>query len=280
MTMVDIASIAPGLELREDGIWYSPDAQAVSYPAEGHGACIALEDESFWFRHRNRCIVAAVKAFPPADGGTIFDIGGGNGFVARGLLDAGFDTVLLEPGAAGARNAQRRGVRQIICATTETARLRDGSLPAVGLFDVIEHIEDDAAFLRSLRSKLHGGGRLYATVPAFQTLWSEDDVGAGHFRRYTRAAITGTIAAAGFEIEIATYIFRPLPLPIFLSRVLPDRLGIGIKREVKKDEREHQVSGGTVARLLGRVLASEVRNIRARRPMRFGGSCLVVARAV
>jgi hypothetical protein len=30
----------------------------------------------------------AVRAFPPPDGGTIFDIGGGNGFVARGLLDA------------------------------------------------------------------------------------------------------------------------------------------------------------------------------------------------
>ena len=86
--MVDIASIAPGLELHEDGIWYSPDEQPVSYPDEGHGACIALEDGSFWFRHRNRCIVAAVKAFPPPDGGTIFDIGGGNGFVARGLLDA------------------------------------------------------------------------------------------------------------------------------------------------------------------------------------------------
>jgi len=277
--MVDIAAIAPGLELRDDGIWYSLDEQAVSYPSEGHSACFALEDASFWFRHRNACIVAAVQTFPPPDGGTIFDVGGGNGFVARGLLDAGFDAVLLEPGAAGARNAQRRGVRQIICATTDTAGLRDESLPAVGLFDVIEHIEDDAAFLRSLRTKLRRGGRLYTTVPAFQALWSEDDVGAGHFRRYSRAAIARTIADAGFAIDFATCIFRPLPLPLFVARVLPERLGIGVARDTKKYEREHQVSGGAMSRTLDRVLASEVRNIRAARPMRFGGSCLVVAHA-
>jgi SAM-dependent methyltransferase len=276
--MVDIAAIAPGLELRDDGIWYSADEQAVSYPSDGHGACFALEDGSFWFRHRNACIVAAVQTFAPP--GTIFDVGGGNGFVARGLLDAGFDAVLLEPGAAGARNAQRRGVRQIICATTDTAGLRDASLPAVGLFDVIEHIEDDAAFLQSLRTKLRRGGRLYATVPAFQSLWSKDDVGAGHFRRYSRAAIARTIADAGFAIDYATYIFRPLPLPILLFRVVPDRLGVAIEREKRKDEREHQVFGGAVSRVLDRVLASELRNIRAARPMRFGGSCLVVARAV
>jgi SAM-dependent methyltransferase len=279
--MVDIASIAPGLELREDGIWYSPDAQPVSYPAEGHVACIALEDGSFWFRHRNRCIVAAVRAFPPPDGGTIFDIGGGNGFVARGLLDAGFDTVLLEPGTAGAHNAQRRGVPQIICATTETAQLRDDSLPAVGLFDVIEHIEDDVAFLKSLRAKLRRGGRLYATVPAYQALWSKDDVHAGHFRRHTRDSIARTIASAGFETDFATHIFRPLPLPIFLFRALPDRLGIASSREKRKrNESEHQVSGGTISRALDRVLASEVREISAARPIRFGGSCLVVGHAV
>ena len=277
--MVDIATIAPRVELRDDGIWYGADAQAVSYPAEGHSACFALEDASYWFRHRNACIVAAVQAFPPADGGTILDVGGGNGFVARGLLDAGFDAVLLEPGAAGARNAQRRGVRQVICATTDTAGLRDGSLAAVGLFDVVEHIDDDVAFLRSLRRKLRGGGRLYATVPALQALWSKSDVRAGHFRRYSRAAIARTIADAGFAVDYATCIFRPLPLPIFLFRALPDRLGVALVRDAKNDEREHRVAGGALARALERVLASEVHNVRAARRMRFGASCLVVAHA-
>ena len=36
---VDIGTIAPGLELAGDGIWYARTAHAVSYPSEGHEGC-------------------------------------------------------------------------------------------------------------------------------------------------------------------------------------------------------------------------------------------------
>jgi hypothetical protein len=88
--MIHIAAIAPDLRLAEDGIWYSAETRPVSYPSDGNDACFALEDVSFWFAHRNDCIVAAARKFPPPPGEAIFDLGGGNGFVARGLLDAGF----------------------------------------------------------------------------------------------------------------------------------------------------------------------------------------------
>lgn len=277
--MIDIAAIAPDLRLAEDGIWYSPDTQPISYPSDGNDACFALEDSSFWFAHRNDCIVAAASKFPPPVGGTIVDVGGGNGFVARGLLRAGFEVVLLEPGAAGAHNARKRGVQHIVCATTETARIKNDSIPAVGLFDVIEHIENDGAFLRSLRSKVRRGGHLYATVPAFNALWAKDDEEAGHFRRYTRSSISRTIASAGFEIVFCTCIFRPLPLPIFLFRALPYRLHLDVPSSENKDVRAHQTRGGWAARTLETLLRPELANIRNGKPMRFGGSCLVVARA-
>lgn len=200
--MIDIAAIAPDLRLAEDGIWYSPDTQPISYPSDGNDACFALEDSSFWFAHRNDCIVAAASKFPPPVGGTIVDVGGGNGFVARGLLRAGFEVVLLEPGAAGAHNARKRGVQHIVCATTETARIKNDSIPAVGLFDVIEHIENDGAFLRSLRSKVRRGGYLYATVPAFNALWAKDDEEAGHFRRYSRSSISRTNRRRGVRDRV------------------------------------------------------------------------------
>jgi hypothetical protein len=61
----------------------------------GNEACYQIEESSFWFKHRNACIEAAVKCHPPRSGGPIFDVGGGNGFVARGLMRAGFETVFL-----------------------------------------------------------------------------------------------------------------------------------------------------------------------------------------
>ena len=122
--MVDIQSISSGLKLADDGIWYSQDNQNISYPSEGNENCFAVEDSSFWFRHRNNCIASIVKTYPPEDNGTIFDIGGGNGFVSFALANAGFNVALLEPGSVGASNAKKRGLKNVICATTDTAKLK------------------------------------------------------------------------------------------------------------------------------------------------------------
>jgi SAM-dependent methyltransferase len=281
--VIDLAAISTGLTKGEEGIWYGPEHDAVSYPTDGNVASFLVEDRSFWFRHRNACIVAAVQALPPESGSTFFDIGGGNGFVAAGLVEAGFKVVLVEPGRKGAANAHRRGLEHVVCATTVSAGFRDGSLPAVGLFDVIEHVEDDLGFLRSMYGLLQQGGRLYATVPAYRSLWSTSDVRAGHFRRYTREGISGVLGQAGFKMEFASYIFRPLPLPTLLLRALPFRLGLARadgadQREPEKVSRDHRVEGSLRTRLLSAMLRPEVHNLAHGRVMRFGASCLVVAR--
>jgi 2-polyprenyl-3-methyl-5-hydroxy-6-metoxy-1,4-benzoquinol methylase len=160
--MLDITSISTGLKLAEDGIWYSSENENISYPIDGNDACFRIEDSSFWFKHRNAWIKVIVTAFPPGDKGAIFDVGGGNGYVSAGLAQAGFNAVLVEPGGAGAANARQRGLNNVICATTDTANFHPNSLPAVGLFDVIEHIEDDLRFLESLKHLMKRGGRLIA----------------------------------------------------------------------------------------------------------------------
>lgn len=45
---------------RDDGIWANPVGVEVSYPSDGHDRCLGVEESSFWFQHRNRCILAAV----------------------------------------------------------------------------------------------------------------------------------------------------------------------------------------------------------------------------
>lgn len=277
--MASIQSISSGLTLGGDGIWYGVGASKVSYPDDGHHACLAVEDRSFWFRHRNACIKAAIAAYPPDDHGTIFDIGGGNGFVSLALAKAGYDMVLVEPGRSGAVSAKQRGLPHVVCATTSSARFHPCSLPAVGLFDVIEHIADEVAFLCTIRELMRPSGLLYITVPAYPLLWSADDVTAGHFRRYTRRSITRTLAETGFSIEFATYFFRFLPFPIFALRTTPFILGITRKKQLILDvERDHAVRGGISATILRKLLQPEVAAISLGKPLKFGGSCLVVAR--
>jgi SAM-dependent methyltransferase len=249
----------------------------ISYPVQGNTHSFAVEDESFWFRHRNAIIAEALRQFPP--GGTVYDIGGGNGFVAKGLEDAGFPAVLVEPGPAGAANARRRGLANVVCATVEAAGFDDHSLPAAGMFDVLEHIEDDAAFLRSLHRFLVPGGRLYLAVPAYNLLWAHDDVYAGHFRRYTRRSLAAVLQANGFRIEYASYFFWFLPLPIFLLRSLPSRLGWRSNPTLETVQKEHAHRKGFAHNLLQKAMAWEIGRIARRRAIPFGSSCLTVARA-
>jgi SAM-dependent methyltransferase len=277
--VLDIQAISSGLQLRQDGIWYSSESQSLSYPSDGNERCFAVEDASFWFRHRNNCIVSVMRAFPPPDDATVFDIGGGNGFVSLGLREAGFDVVLVEPGYIGASNAKKRGITNVICATAQTAAFQRHSLPAVGLFDVIEHLEDDIAFLQTIGLLMKHGGHLYVTVPAFPCLWSKADVLAGHFRRYTLSSISDVLASAGFETVFSSYIFRVLPLPLFLLRTLPYKLGLARRqRKPAMVSRDHAEKGGLVARIVGKMLKPEIDNLKNKKPMRIGGSCLLVAK--
>jgi len=264
-----------------DGIWYAAEPEAVSYPSEGNDQCFEIEDRSFWFQHRNACIVELVKKFPPRGNGPIYDVGGGNGFVAKGLIDAGWDVVLVEPGPAGARNAKKRGVRHVVCATTQAAGFGEGGMSAIGAFDVVEHIDDDNAFLRHLWGLLEPGGMLYLTVPAYQWLWSQHDVVAGHFRRYTLGDLREKLDLAGFSWCFGSYFFRVLPLSVFLLRSLPFRLGLrSAVVGADKAERAHGTREGLMVQVIRGLLASEKSFIARRRPMKVGGSCLVASRKV
>lgn len=277
---VDIHALSPELRLGSDGIWYGAAAPGISYPSDGNDACFGVEEGSFWFKHRNDCIIAAVKRLPPSPNEPLFDIGGGNGFVAKGLANAGLEVVLLEPGLAGAANAKKRGLPHVICATTDSAKIRPGTLAAVGLFDVVEHMEDDVAFLKSIKTLMKPGGRIYATVPSYSCLWSAQDRAAGHFRRYRAASICNVLEAAGFKVEFFSYIFRVLPIPIFLLRALPFRLGWSTAGSASKPNfRTHAAGGRPANRLISWLLRGEVDKLRDGQPMRFGGSCLVVATA-
>ena len=257
-------------------IWRSERAAEVAYPEGDHATCFALEDSSFWFRHRNRCILEAVKRNPP--GGFILDVGGGNGFVSRALIDAGFSAVLLEPGPDGAQNARRtRRIPDVICATLDEAGLNAGTVPAVGMFDVLEHIEDDHGVVEQLHRVLQPHGHVYLTVPSFNWLWSGADVDAMHFRRYSQASLTAVFAKY-FEIVYMTALFGRMMPALFVGRTLPYALGLQRERTASQFAAEHRAGGSTVSSFVERVLAHESRRVAAGASLRFGSTLLLMAR--
>ncbi|RME30777.1 MAG: class I SAM-dependent methyltransferase, partial [Candidatus Zixiibacteriota bacterium] len=208
----------------------------------------------------------------------ILDIGGGGGFVSTAFLAAGYTPILVEPGLAAVLHAKSRGIEHLICATMQDIAIPDDSVAAAGAFDVIEHIEDDFGVLRDIHRFLRPGGRLYLTVPAFQWLWSDEDLLAGHFRRYTVDGLGQKLQDAGFDVTYISYLFRFLPLPLFLLRTLPYRLGRRRQAyDVAVHAREHTGGSNWTARMFEAMLAPEIARIRKRRRMRIGTSCVVCA---
>jgi SAM-dependent methyltransferase len=90
----------------------------------------------------------------------------------------------------------------------------DDSLPAasadtVVAVNVMEHVEDDAAFLRAAARVLAPGGHLCLFVPALPALYGSLDEAFEHHRRYTRRGLEGRLRGAGLELVRVRYMNMP-----------------------------------------------------------------------
>jgi SAM-dependent methyltransferase len=261
----------------EDGIYLGPGrVTGVEYPEDGAAFTAAVEDESYWFQHRNAVLEHLVGAHPPM--GPLWDVGGGNGYQARRFQELGLETVLVEPGAVGCRNARERGVRNVVQATLESLALPEDRLHAVCLLDVIEHLDDPVRLVSECRRVLRPGGLAFFTVPAFGWLWSHEDVYAEHKRRYTRSGLRRDLGAAGLEVVEMGYFFQPLVAPILLLRTLPSLVKWRDAKTFVMKQGDHKLEG-IGGRVVAALLARERRRIRMGRHPRHGSSLFAVARA-
>lgn len=256
----------------DNGIWYSRSSKPVSYPGNGNESCFQLEDKSFWFRHRNNCILAAVEMYSASQ--QFFDIGGGNGFVSAALQNAGKEVVLIEPGQEGCFNARQRNIDNIICGLLEDIPLNKSSIGACGFFDVIEHIEDDLGLLKALYPLVKHDGEIYVTVPAYSFLWSQEDIDAGHYRRYSVRTIKDALHKAGFTTIYSTYLFSFLPVPIFFSRTFAYLLKL--KNKPVNHQKDHQ--SNKTGSIVEKMMDWELQCIRNKKSISFGSSCFIVAK--
>jgi hypothetical protein len=73
------------------------------------------------------------------------------------------------------------------------------------LCDVLEHIENEIAFLECVSYHLAPDGALVINVPAGQIFYSEFDRVVGHFRRYTFSRLQNVSGSAGLKVKDWTY---------------------------------------------------------------------------
>jgi len=131
----------------------------------------------------------------------VIDFGAGSGTFAIPCAAAGFDVTAVEPDDRLRAVVAAAGIPTV----AEVAALSDRAYEYAYTLNVLEHIEADVEVLRTLRTKLVPGGRLFVYVPAFPLLYTSMDAKVRHVRRYTRATLRESLVGAGFEIRTLRY---------------------------------------------------------------------------
>lgn len=96
--------------------------------------------------------------------------------------------------------------------------------------DVLEHVEDDLALLKSSFRNAQSGATIVVSVPAFSHLWSGHDVFLGHHRRYNIKELENLVEAANLEVEKLYYTFSVIyPLVLAIRKLRRDKVKSDLK---------------------------------------------------
>jgi len=99
------------------------------------------------------------------------------------------------------------------------------SFDLVCAFDVIEHVDEDAASVAALARLLKPGGYLATTVPGQPWMWSRHDELHHHKRRYRLGDYRAMFEATGLKVMIASHFNTVLFGPIAAVRALKKLTG-------------------------------------------------------
>jgi SAM-dependent methyltransferase len=181
-----------------------------------------------WLRHD--LVARMLRDLPGLN--DVLEIGPGEGAFGTRLARQ-YAYVGVEPDPRSASIARRRLARLgsgILVQGDLSALPPEAYFDLLCAFEVIEHIEDDAAALAEWRDRLRPGGWVLLSTPAHPDRFAAGDRLAGHYRRYARRELASLLRTIGFEEVVVWSYGFPLGYPLewvrnAIARFREPRLG-------------------------------------------------------
>lgn len=264
-----------------DGIkCFSPKVASAytDYPDSGFELTDKNAKSSFWVSSRNRLFKSIVQRYLLLKGKTKFlEIGCGTGdFIRQIVEDKRIEITGSEIYLKGLQYAKKNLPNVDFIQFDITQGNIGEQFDLIAAFDVIEHIENDAAALLNISQMLEKDGILIVSVPQHKFLWSKLDEIVQHKRRYSRRELVRQLKENGFAIEYVTsFLFILFPL-MLASRMLDKGEGRVGSSGVELEKRV--TFSGVLNRVFDGVMRIDEMLIGLGLSLPFGGTLLIVAR--
>lgn len=187
-----------------------------------------IEQSHWWFCGRRKIIVGALNAFVDSKKNTALDIGFGTGLNANLLKEFANTVYGLDPSDEAIELSKKRSPEMQVFKGNFPEYNFGKTYDIIILFDVLEHIENDSNAVTALEKLLNIGGVALITVPAFPSLWTEHDVVAHHYRRYSARRLRDLILNnSALSVKKLSYFNSFLFFPIFIFRFIRKTFNLG-----------------------------------------------------
>ena len=181
----------------------------------------------------HRILIDLIGRFAPA-GGTLLDLGAAGGELGAAVRARFTRTIGFEYDADRIVQLKEHFDAAVI-ADLETVRRLPANVPAIVLADILEHLRDSTALLRSVREALSPDGRLFISVPNIANITVRLGLLFGvfeyrdrgildftHLRFFTMRTIRRELENAGFQILAVRG--SSVPIRLIIGRFTPEPL--------------------------------------------------------
>jgi len=262
------------LTIIDDILMFHPEMneQCKDYNSSGLDDLYKAENKHFWFIQRKKIIKYIFSKYVPKTD-SIIEIGAGTGNITRMIQESGYNISAGEIHLAGLKYAKSYNISK--CYQFDLYRTPFiEEFDTICMFDVLEHLENENNALTNIAKALNQNGKLVLTVPAYNFLWSRDDVIAAHKRRYTKKHLETAVIQNGFKIVESKYFFSSILPFLFIRKIINRDKGTPINNQ---EHGSGMQQSSFVNIILNLVLSIEFYIFKIF-SLPFGGSIILIAR--
>ncbi|RDI69232.1 class I SAM-dependent methyltransferase [Nocardia pseudobrasiliensis] len=171
-------------------------------PLTGERTVPGIPEENYWFRRHE---IAYARLLDRCAGRVVLEAGSGEGYGANMIAEVAARVIGLDYDASAVDHVRAAYPRvEMIQGNLAELPFEDASVDVVVNFQVIEHLWDQAQFLRECLRVLRPGGALLISTPNRITFSPGRDTPLNpfHTRELDAAELSELLEQAGFRVEL------------------------------------------------------------------------------